>query len=110
MRRAPSLIALALAGALIGGAGANELSAARQRELRHLVLQDCGSCHGLTMKGGLGAPLLPSVLADKPVDALAAVILDGIPGTPMPPWRGEISDAEAIWIVEQLRKGLSHER
>ena len=111
MRVAASILALATAVALALPARAgDELSPARERELRHLVLQDCGSCHGLTMKGGLGAPLLPSALADKPDDALVAIIRDGIPGTPMPPWRDEISQAEASWIVEQLRKGLSHER
>ena len=30
-----------------------EPSSARQSELRNLVVQDCGSCHGLTLKGGL---------------------------------------------------------
>ena len=26
-------------------------------KLGNLVRQDCGSCHGLTLKGGLGKPL-----------------------------------------------------
>ncbi len=33
------------------------------------------------------------------------VILNGVPGTPMPPWRGEISPDEARWLVLQLRNG-----
>ncbi|MEK7244966.1 MAG: cytochrome c, partial [Pseudomonadota bacterium] len=58
-------------------------SPARASELAYLIRQDCGSCHGMTLKGGLGAPLLPEILADKHEDALAAIILDGMPGTPM---------------------------
>jgi len=32
---------------------------ARQAALVDLVRQDCGSCHGMTLKGGLGRSLLP---------------------------------------------------
>jgi hypothetical protein len=32
----------------------------RQKELIHLVRQDCGSCHGMTLQGGLGPALLPA--------------------------------------------------
>lgn len=87
---------------------ADTLPPSRQQELLHLVRHDCGSCHGLTMKGGLGAPLLPAALEGKADEALVAVILDGIRGTPMPPWRGELTPAEAGWIVRTLRGGLDH--
>lgn len=59
----------------------------------------------MTMKGGLGPALLPGNLAGKPDPYLVAVILDGVPGTPMPPWRNELSRQEAAWLVEYLRKG-----
>jgi len=72
----------------------------------NLLVQDCGSCHGLTMKGGLGSPLLPENLDGKDNDVLAELILDGIPETPMPPWRGQLSLVEAAWMVEQLKQGL----
>ncbi len=81
-------------------------SSAREGELIHLIRQDCGSCHGMTLKGGLGAPLLPEALAGKDVDALAAIILDGLHGTPMPPWRPLLSESEAIWIARKLKEGL----
>lgn len=100
----------ALLSMLALAAQAGELPAARQSELRYLVLHDCGSCHGLTMKGGLGAPLLPSLLADKSDEALQHVILNGMPGTPMPPWRGELTAEEAAWIVRALREGVSDGR
>ncbi|MGE5515691.1 MAG: c-type cytochrome [Bacteroidota bacterium] len=76
---------------------------ARQEQLRHMVEQDCGSCHGLTRKGGLGSPLLAENLIDIGDEALAATILDGRPGTPMPPWRGLLSEDDAVWIVRHLK-------
>ena len=36
-------------------------------------------------------------------EGLAAIILDGIPGTAMPPWRPLISEADARWIADYLK-------
>ncbi len=83
-------------------AWANEPAADRQKELVHLVRQDCGSCHGMTLQGGLGPPLLPAALRDKSAEGLAATIYYGRPGTPMPPWKRFMSEAEAQWIVDKL--------
>ncbi len=77
----------------------------RRQELIHLLKHDCGSCHGLTMKGGLGPPLLPEALAGKDDAMLIEAILDGRPGTPMPPWRTQLTGAEAAWLVQALRAG-----
>jgi cytochrome c55X len=79
---------------------------ARQAELLNLVRQDCGSCHGLTLAGGLGLPLTPDALKSKSPEALAETILHGRGGTPMPPWNPFLTEAEAGWIVETLLKGL----
>lgn len=78
----------------------------RQAQLIALVRQDCGSCHGLTLKGGLGPPLLPATLQEQSMETLKAVILHGRPGTAMPPWQRFLSDAEAEWIVVNLQKGF----
>ena len=72
--------------------------------LTRLVQQDCGSCHGLTLKGGLGPDLRPESLDHYSVDVLRDVILDGVPGTPMPPWRPLITTEEAEWIARYLLK------
>lgn len=80
-------------------------SADRQRELLHLVKQDCGSCHGLTLQGGLGPSLRPESLQDKPLESLVATIHRGRPGTPMPPWERFLSEQEARWLVERLLDG-----
>ncbi|NMF90510.1 cytochrome c [Aromatoleum petrolei] len=78
----------------------------RVRELVHLVRQDCGSCHGLTLQGGLGPALTVAALREKPRDSLVATILGGRPGTPMPPFRGIVVEDEAAWIVERLQEGF----
>lgn len=72
--------------------------------LAHMVQQDCGSCHGLTLKGGLGLPLTPQALEGKPPEALALIILDGVPGTAMPPWRPLLTEEEAAWIAAYLKE------
>ena len=78
--------------------------AARRQALLHLLREDCGACHGLTRQGGLGSPLTAAALAGKPADSLVATILDGRPGTAMPPWRPFISEQEARWLVEHLQQ------
>lgn len=97
------LATLVLAGPLVQAVAA--VPAQRQAELLRLLEQDCGSCHGLTRKGGLGPPLLPSSLAGKSDDFLIATILNGRPGTAMPPWRGFFSMEEAAWLLQRLRAG-----
>ena len=84
-------------------------SAARQQALVHIVRQDCGSCHGMRLTGGLGPALTASALADRPVPALVATILVGRPGTPMPGWRGMLDERDARWIAQQLLRGFPEE-
>ena len=103
------LIAAALIVASAATAYAQSSAPARERELVRLVRQDCGSCHGLTLKGGLGPSLAPHALRDKPIDSLRATILLGRPGTAMPPWQGILNEADADWILAQLLAGFPQE-
>ena len=103
------LIATVAVLAAVAGARA-EVTAERRAELLHLLEHDCGSCHGMTRKGGLGSPLEPAALADRDDEALVQVILDGLPGTPMPPWRALLSDQDAAWLVHLLRQGRLHRK
>ena len=96
--------ALGLSGQYVAAMPA-PLDQTRQTELIKLVRQDCGSCHGLTLKGGLGPALVPDALKDKPADYLKAIILHGRAGTAMPPWLRFLSDADTEWIVINLKKG-----
>lgn len=83
-----------------------ELNPARIKQLIHLVRQDCGACHGLTLHGGLGPALTAEALRDKPAESLVATVLNGRGGTPMPPFRTMLADSEAEWIVRQLQAGF----
>ena len=83
---------------------ANEPSRERQAELKNMLKHDCGSCHGLTLKGGLGPPLLAQDLANKPIDYLVETIQNGRQGTAMPPWKPFISEPETRWLVQELLK------
>lgn len=86
--------------AIAGGVDAD-----RQNELMYFVKHDCGSCHGMTLKGGLGPALQPETLSLKPKEFLVTTILEGRPNTAMPPWKTMLSHDDAVWITEQLLNG-----
>ena len=107
MKTVPALFALLATGAAMAADAPPE---SRRSEIVNMVRQDCGSCHGLTMKGGLGPPLVPQAVAQKDPELMRAIILNGLRGTPMPPWRPFLSDDEAMFVVQLLKKGLPDER
>ena len=80
--------------------------AAQQTRLIRMVRQDCGSCHGIQLTGGLGPALTAQTMRDIPLDNLVAVIYHGRPGTPMPGWKSMISETDASWIAQQLQVGF----
>jgi len=81
---------------------AAEITGPRAAELKNLVQQDCGSCHGLTRKGGLGPDIRAQTLAGRDPEGLAEIIKYGLPPTAMPPWGPLLSDEEIRWIAEYL--------
>ncbi len=88
------------------GTSAAAPAPARQQQLVRMVRQDCGSCHGMRLTGGLGPALTREALPGVPLDSVAATIFHGRPGTPMPPWRAMLDEHEARWIAERLRAGF----
>lgn len=84
-------------------------SAQRQQRLVRMVRQDCGSCHGMRLTGGLGPALTRDALAERPLAALVATTLHGRPGTSMPGWKSMLSDSDAVWIAQQLQAGFPAE-
>ncbi len=88
---------------------ADEIPLHRQDELLHLLQHDCGACHGMTLQGGLGPPLVPQALLNKSEAMLLSTILGGRPGTAMPPWRDLVTATEATWILKKLRSGINHD-
>jgi cytochrome c55X len=102
-------IRLAINAALVLGLSST-LSAAplsdRKAELLYLLKQDCGACHGMRLLGGLGPALQPDRLKQQSVEQLAQTILNGRPGTPMPPWSPFLTMQEAFWLAQQLKEGI----
>lgn len=94
-----SLILLLMAA---GMAHAGGVSPPRADELRRLVAQDCGACHGMTRKGGLGPDIRAETLEGRAASGLASIIRDGLPDTAMPPWGPLLSEDDINWIAEYL--------
>jgi cytochrome c55X len=104
-------VLMLLLGALLATAeevfaGAFEITDQRKAEIMHLLKQDCGSCHGMTLKGGLGPALTPDALKEKPTHYLELTILEGRTGTPMPPWKNILSNDEVAWLVKTMKSGV----
>jgi cytochrome c55X len=106
MRKTGYLCCGVAAAVLATGVALAAPSKQRQDQLIYQLRQDCGSCHGMTLKGGLGPPLVPAAVAGKSDEILVEVILHGLPGTPMGPWAFEISREEAAWLVRRMKEGL----
>jgi cytochrome c55X len=106
LAKAGLMIGLGLAPALISSsAQAGEFDFKTHSEMSDFVRQDCGACHGLSLKGGLGRPLLKENLDHFDLETLEEIILDGIPDTAMPPWRGLLDEAQAKQIAKALKEG-----
>ena len=74
-----------------------------------MVRQDCGSCHGMRLTGGLGPAITPQALEGKPLLSMASTIYGGRPGTPMPGWSAMLTLEEAHWVAQQLAEGFPEE-
>lgn len=95
-----------MSGLSMASAGGGAIST---EETVRLVRQDCGSCHGMTLQGGLGTPLTKDALAGQSAEALTIIILHGKHGTAMPPWKSLLSEQQARWIAERLLEGFPEE-
>lgn len=98
---------LIVSALLFASPSAADIAAARQQELLYLLKQDCGSCHGMTLRGGLGPSLLPVALEGKPSELLVMTVLEGRAGTAMPPWKAMLTEEEATWLVSQMQRGVN---
>jgi cytochrome c55X len=88
---------------------AGEPDPSRQRELEHMLIHDCGSCHGMKLTGGLGPALTARTMSERPLEALEQIIARGVPGTPMPPWSRILDPEDIRWLAKRLREGSNRE-
>ncbi len=82
------------------------ISPQRQQEILYILKQDCGSCHGMSLKGGLGPSLQPDAINKMSSEQIIATITYGRAGTPMPPWKPFFNQQETRWLVQQLQQGI----
>jgi cytochrome c55X len=80
-------------------------SAKGKEELIYIVKHDCGSCHGMSLKGGLGPDLLSERLKLQPLESIKNSISLGRPGTAMPPWQNLLQPEDIEKIAIMLREG-----
>ncbi|WP_020593497.1 c-type cytochrome [Kiloniella laminariae] len=85
------------------GHAADKPEARTEADLLRLLHQDCGSCHGMTLKGGLGPALLPDGLTAFEDEDLFNIIRDGRAETAMPPWRDILTNDEINKLIGILR-------
>lgn len=74
-------------------------------ELIHILKHDCGSCHGMTLKGGLGPNLLKERLMPLSLESIKNTISLGRPGTAMPPWQNLLTQDDISKIAVMLKEG-----
>ncbi len=98
----PGMVVLVLISLRADLTQASPPSLQRQEELRNLLYQDCGSCHGMRLTGGLGPALTPEALRHSSRARLVAAVRNGRDGTPMPPWRELLSDGDIDWLIDSL--------
>jgi nitrite reductase (NO-forming)/hydroxylamine reductase len=65
--------------------------------------KECQGCHGPNHEGGVGADLRPTQIAKKNAYTLSETILNGRPGTAMPPFESKMNKADAQKMVDYLQ-------
>jgi nitrite reductase (NO-forming)/hydroxylamine reductase len=65
--------------------------------------KECQGCHGPNHEGGVGADLRPDKIAKKNAYTLVQTILNGRPGTAMPPFSEKMNKADAQKMVDYLQ-------
>lgn len=101
-----SLVCLLLPFVTQQASAQNILSDKAQSSLLHLLKQDCGSCHGMRLTGGLGPELTSNTMKKLGAKNIFTVIKYGRPGTAMPPWQAILNDDEIQFIADQLVVGV----
>ncbi len=72
-------------------------------DVEKMFEKECQGCHGPNHEGGVGADLRPDKLEKKNAYTMAEVILNGRPGTAMPPFANKMTKADAQKMVDYLQ-------
>ncbi len=83
-------------------AQAQNLPMVQSKQVQAYYLDSCSGCHSPDRRGATGPALLPGRLSETD-EYYFTVIKNGKPGTIMPPWGGQLSDAEVTTLVQFIR-------
>jgi len=72
-------------------------------DVEKMFEKECQGCHGPNHEGGVGADLRPGKIEKKNAYTLSEVILNGRPGTAMPPFTDKMNQADAQKMVDYLQ-------
>jgi nitrite reductase (NO-forming)/hydroxylamine reductase len=72
------------------------------KEVGLYYLDSCAGCHGTDRRGATGPALLPERLAQDD-EYYVDVIANGKPGTVMPPWGNQLTEADISTLVGYIR-------
>jgi mono/diheme cytochrome c family protein/DNA-binding beta-propeller fold protein YncE len=76
--------------------------AAEARPVVRLFQDACSGCHGASRQGGTGPALIPQRLGSVGEEFLEAVIINGRPGTAMPPWKDVLKDEQVKDLIKYI--------
>ncbi len=75
-----------------------------------LYIKNCSSCHHPERYGISAPPLIPETLGKKGADALKLAIMEGLPSTNMPSFKGILSEAEIEELVRYIKMPVESPR
>jgi cytochrome c oxidase subunit 2 len=69
---------------------------------------NCQACHGANGQGGLGKAIAGSPVATGPVGPHLAISIDGVPGTAMQAFGGQLNDVDMAAVVTYQRNAFGN--
>lgn len=79
-------------------------SAAEQFKPVVKLYQDaCSGCHGPQRQGATGPALIPQRIGGVGDEFIKTILLNGRPGTAMPPWKGVITDSQISDLISYIK-------
>ena len=105
MRPFPRLTLPATALALLALAPTLHAQIQRAGKVNEIYAENCASCHGEQMEGGLAPSMLDDAwLRGGDDESLARSIREGLPENGMPPWAGLLSEEDIRSLVIYIRE------
>jgi cytochrome c oxidase subunit 2 len=73
-----------------------------------VYMRSCIACHGARGEGGVGKPIAGSSIATGDISTQLDVIVNGVPGTAMQAFGGQLNDLEAAAVTTYMRNAFGN--